>query len=119
MSFQYFHDEAFGIVYRIPKQPQIYEKLDKYSQTIIAWTVRMEIEITRTDNVLLDNNTWKYAVSEYPEQHFENIGNRYNEERVISYFYRRHAPKALEIGEDRYMALRKKYENIARKNKNI
>ena len=119
MGFKYFHDEALEIVYRIPTQPQIYEKFDKHRRTIITWTVSMEIEITRSDNVLMGNNTWKYAVSDYPEQHFENIGNRYDEERVISYFYRNHAPKALEIDKDTYTALRKNYENKARKNKNI
>lgn len=116
MKYKYLHDEALSAVYCFPEQPTIRDKRDKHNN-IITWTVSMEVEITRADNILVETNTWKYRTSDYPTQMFENIGNRYTHDIVISLFYRNHAPKGKEINEDTYIKLKDEYAKMARKNR--
>lgn len=109
MKYKYYHDANLKAVYRVPLDPQVHETMDKRKRQIIGWTVSMKIEISRADNVL-SNGRWIYPTADYPSQSFENIGNRYNRERVVDYFHMHHDPKCEEISEDAYVALKKTYD---------
>mgnify|MGYP006286741161 CR=1 FL=1 len=108
MDYRYFHNSETQTVYRIPMHPNVDEERDKKTKRIICWLVKMEISLTRADNVLV-NNHWKYPWNEYPQQKFEAL--RYTKELAISYSYERHTPKCEEINQETYQSLAIEYKN--------
>jgi hypothetical protein len=119
MEYKYYHNAELKAVYRAPVQPQLHEIMDKSKRKIIGWAVSMKIEITRADNVL-SGTQWKYPIADYPQQSFENIGNRYDDrEIVVSHFHMHHDPNGNEIDENTYLELKTEYEKQARENRNI
>lgn len=109
MHYKYIHDAGNGVVYRLPTDLTVSEQRDRKGKRI-GWSVRMEIEITRADNRLI-NNQWEHPIASIPEQHFDD---RYSQEQVISYFHMHHDPHGDEISEDTYSALKQEYEAKAR-----
>lgn len=112
MQFKHKHHAGNEVVYRFPINPKVSEQRDRKGERI-NWSVRMEIEITRADNRLI-NNRWEYPVASFPEQHLDA---RYSREQVISYFHMHHSPHGDEISEDAYKVLKQEYEAKARSRK--
>ncbi|TSA40438.1 MAG: hypothetical protein D4R63_06090 [Methylococcaceae bacterium] len=107
MDYRYFHNSETETVYRIPTQPNVDEQLDQKTKKIIRWLVRMEISLTRADNIFVSGH-WKYPWNEYPQEKFEAI--QYTKELAISYFYERYTPKGEEINQETYQSLTTKYK---------
>ena len=107
--YKYIHDVGNRVVYQMPSEPTVREKMDGHGKRI-GWSAEMEIVITRADNKL-NGNQWQHATSSYPNQHLDA---HYTKEHVISYFLMHHAPHGEAISQEQYAGLQAQYEAIAR-----
>jgi len=112
MEFKYFHDTEKQTVYRMLTQAIIIEQRDTRNKKNSGWSLRMQIELTRADNSLV-NNHWKYPCGEFPQQYFDA---RYSKESALAYFYERYTPRCQEIDCATYRTLMIEYEAKARAN---
>lgn len=110
--FKYIHDQENKTVYKVPNNPTVHEVRDKKGK-LTSWSIHMEVDITRADNVLRANQ-WKHPTSSYPRQHFDN---RYDRDEAIHYFKLNNEPDGTEISEADYTVLQRAYEATARMNR--
>ena len=88
MTYKYVHDADSRVLYRFPALPNIIEQ--KQRGVRIRWHVQMDILITHAQNRLVKNKL-QHPTLESPQQDF---ARHYEREQVVSFFYRRHTPKA-------------------------
>jgi hypothetical protein len=110
MDYKYIHNSQEKQVFRMPSVPNV-DRAEK-SGKLIGWDVRMEIDVTRADNIL-NGSQWKYPIKNFPKQHFDN---RYTEQQVISHFLNRNTPAGIEIKKEEYIAIKEAYEIDAKSN---
>lgn len=104
--FQYVHVVTEQMVYRFPLRPQVIPQLVGKSKTKkIYHYVRMEITITRADNVL-SGHRWKYPTSDYPSFTYDD---RYNADEAERYFMLHYAPRGESIIKEDYEKLASQY----------
>jgi hypothetical protein len=111
----YFHDVANLAVYRAQSQADVVERSDGSSGAVLVYVVSTPVQITRADNILL-NGFWIHPVTDHWSQSFENIGGRYNRERVVAHFLNNKFSGYSEIARDEYEELKLQYEKKARSN---
>lgn len=112
MSYKYIHNSQDKQVFRMPLTPSVDRKTDNKGRHT-GWYVRMEMDVTRADNVL-NGSQWTYPIKERRDQYFD--GQRYTEQQVIDSFLARSKPDGVEVEKEEYIEIKESYENEAKSN---